>query len=284
MFVELEGLVRLIVYGLRGCRMVIGGLNRTQWLVPWSSPVSASPIPSPRFQVSFGSFSLPRRALDPGYAGGDDSRLWLLDDPPLLHFTSDYSFTASCPVLRFEGDDFLIGAKSQGIDLFQFRLTPEAAALQAVHRFSMVGIGRRSSGVIGRLGSTICQSAHPGFALVLWCYVTVWLDFLCRFMRLAWQVVASSSTRFSCSVLDEFGDGLLLVRARSSSGTNYFRDDMGIPGIRGNEENLTFPWLSSMDENVTKKGGYRLERSERNKGRRLRFGPKRAEHHKCPPS
>ena len=35
---------------------------------------------------------------------------------------------------------------------------------------------------------------------------------------------------------------------------------------------------------VTKKGGYRLERSERNKGRRLRFGPKRAEHHKCPPS
>ncbi|CAF1927381.1 unnamed protein product [Brassica napus] len=226
---ELEGLVRLIVYGLRGCRMVIGGLNRTQWLVPWSSPVSASPIPSPRFQVSFGSFSLPRRALDPGYAGGDDSRLWLLDDPPLLHFTSDYSFTASCPVLRFEGDDFLIGAKSQGIDLFQFRLTPEA----------------------------------------------VWLDFLCRFMRLAWQVVASSSTRFSCSVLDEFGDGLLLVRAR---------DDMGIPGIRGNEENLTFPWLSSMDENVTKKGGYRLERSERNKGRRLRFGPKRAEHHKCPPS
>ncbi|CAN7042468.1 unnamed protein product, partial [Brassica oleracea var. botrytis] len=218
---------------LRGCRMVIGGLNRTHWLVPWritwSSPVSASPIPSPRFQVSFGSFSLLRRALDPGYAGGDDSRLWLLDDPPLLHFTSDYSFTASCPVLRFEGDSFLIGAKSQGIDLFQFRLTLEA----------------------------------------------VWLDFLCRFMRLAWQAVASSSTRFSCSALGEFGDGLLLVRAR---------DDRGIPGIRGNEENLTFPWLSSMDENVTKKGGYRLERSERNKGRRLRFGPKRAEHHKCPPS
>ena len=78
----------------------------------------------------------------------------------------------------------------------------------------MVGIGRRSSGVIGRLGSTICQSAHPGVGLVLWCYVTVWLDFLCRFMRLAWQAVASSSTRFSCSALGEFGDGLLLVRAR----------------------------------------------------------------------
>lgn len=55
-----------------------------------------------------------------------DSRLWLLDDHPLLHFTSDYSFTASCPVLRFEGDGFLIGAKSQDIDLFQFRLAPEA--------------------------------------------------------------------------------------------------------------------------------------------------------------
>lgn len=145
-----------------------------------------------------------------------ESRLWLLDDPRLPHFTSDCSFTASCHVLRLK---VTTSYRSQVLRRRFVSLPIDSgswylAALQAVHRFSMVGIGRRSSsGVIGRLGSTICQSAHPGVALVLWCYVTVWLDFLCRFTRLTWQAVALSSTRFLFG-LCEFGDGLLLVRAR----------------------------------------------------------------------
>ncbi|KAG5403934.1 hypothetical protein IGI04_010053 [Brassica rapa subsp. trilocularis] len=35
-----------------------------------------------------------------------------------------------------------------------------------------------------------------------------------------------------------------------SSVTSYSEDDMGIPGIRGNEENLTSPWSSSKVENI----------------------------------
>ncbi|KAG2298618.1 hypothetical protein Bca4012_009864 [Brassica carinata] len=108
--------------------MAIGGLNRTQWLVPWSSPASASPIPSPRFQLVVVT----------------DSRLWLLDDPPLLHFTSDFSFTASCPVLRFEGDGFLTGAKSQSVDLLQPPIDSEICVARLslqVYETNLAGCG-----------------------------------------------------------------------------------------------------------------------------------------------
>ncbi|WZY91365.1 hypothetical protein YC2023_063694 [Brassica napus] len=37
--------------------------------------------------------------------------------------------------------------------------------------------------------------------------------------------------------------------SRRSSRSSYSGDDTGTPGIRGNEENLTFPWLSLMVEN-----------------------------------
>ncbi|KAL0691199.1 hypothetical protein Bca4012_090878 [Brassica carinata] len=40
-----------------------------------------------------------------------------------------------------------------------------------------------------------------------------------------------------------------VIRTKSSSGTSYFGDDTGVPGIRGNEENLTVPWSSLMVEN-----------------------------------
>ncbi|KAH0943094.1 hypothetical protein HID58_002731 [Brassica napus] len=43
---------------------------------------------------------------------------------------------------------------------------------------------------------------------------------------------------------------------------SYSGDDMGVPGIRGNEENLTVPWSSSLVENNNRvlrilKSGYR---------------------------
>ena len=40
-----------------------------------------------------------------------------------------------------------------------------------------------------------------------------------------------------------------ITSLRRSSEASYTRDDMGIPGIQGNDENLTFSWSSSMVEN-----------------------------------
>ena len=36
---------------------------------------------------------------------------------------------------------------------------------------------------------------------------------------------------------------LMVISSWSSSGASYARGDLGIPGIRGNKENLTFPWF-----------------------------------------
>ncbi|KAF3536790.1 hypothetical protein F2Q69_00019193 [Brassica cretica] len=35
----------------------------------------------------------------------------------------------------------------------------------------------------------------------------------------------------------------MVISLWSSSGASYARGDLGIPGIRGNKENLTFPWF-----------------------------------------
>ncbi|WZZ33626.1 hypothetical protein YC2023_017027 [Brassica napus] len=40
-----------------------------------------------------------------------------------------------------------------------------------------------------------------------------------------------------------------ITSLRRSSEASYTGDDMGIPGIQGNDENLTFSWSSSMVEN-----------------------------------
>ncbi|KAF2605878.1 hypothetical protein F2Q68_00045843 [Brassica cretica] len=51
---------------------------------------------------------------------------------------------------------------------------------------------------------------------------------------------------------------LALVAIARLCGTSYSGDDMGSSGIRGNKENLTFPWSSSKVEN-----GNRFQRSSK---------------------
>ncbi|WZZ85627.1 LOW QUALITY PROTEIN: hypothetical protein YC2023_114206 [Brassica napus] len=104
-------------------------------------------------------------------------------------------------------------------------------------------------------------------------------DFLCRLWRSSCLVVAAKSARFlagsivvavvsACSVRDSvssavytpgFGGCKASSALWSSSRTSYSGDDTGNPGIRGNEENLTFPWVSSKVEN-----GNRFRRISKN--------------------
>ncbi|KAL0747369.1 hypothetical protein Bca101_029371 [Brassica carinata] len=102
-------------------------------------------------------------------------------------------------------------------------------------------------------------------------------DFLCRLWRSSCLVVAAKSARFlagsivvavvsACSVRDSVssavytpGFGGCKASSGNSSRTSYSGDDTGNPGIRGNEENLTFPWVSSKVEN-----GNRFRRISKN--------------------
>ncbi|KAF3584814.1 hypothetical protein F2Q69_00027308 [Brassica cretica] len=101
-----------------------------------------------------------------------------------------------------------------------------------------LGVSLRFSGVIGRLGSTDCYSSRPSVALFLSFFAAVGLTLLAG----------------DGGFLTGCGDGInpisCTVRGGNGGGVScYSRDDTGVPGIRGNEENLTVLWSSSMVEN-----------------------------------
>ncbi|KAF2612373.1 hypothetical protein F2Q70_00008427 [Brassica cretica] len=100
--------------------------------------------------------------------------------------------------------------------------------------------------------STLDLSSHPGAASASLLSRGGGLDILCRFLE-AFRFVGGSDYNpllFGCGGL-EFVKCFIVSDSYESraSGTSYSRGNLGSPGIRGNEENLTFPRSLPMVEN-----------------------------------
>ncbi|KAL0844691.1 hypothetical protein Bca101_017937 [Brassica carinata] len=93
-------------------------------------------------------------------------------------------------------------------------------------------------------GGFLQRSLGSWFSVLVGSLAAVRLDFLCRFL----ETFSLGGGEDNNPLFLVCGD-LELQASRRSSETSYSGDDLGSPGIRGNEENLTFPRSLSMVEN-----------------------------------